>query len=173
MHKSVKSVILVFAALSICRPSFAVDLTSYSVLSEKDTLGAERGNEFISGARKGSVLMRVNIWGAVGKPGIHHVPAKTNLINLLSYAGGPSKNAILDQVLIKRATSTSKKNITVDVQELIEGANATNIPLEPNDIIVVNAEKPWVSQNTAVLIGVISTIFTIVATGFIIDSRRD
>ena len=144
--------------LLLSSPAHAVDLNSYSLLGDKN--GPDRftgrGSEYVSGAQTGSVLMRVNLWGAVGKPGIHHVPAKTNLINLLSYAGGPQATAELDRVIIKRNTGAAQKKILVNVQDIIEGASIPQIPLEPNDIVVVPAEEAYVSSNTVVLVGVIA-----------------
>src|SRR5207244_1830868 len=68
----------------------------------KELLGRARGNEFVSGDTPGAVLMKVNLWGAVNRPGIHYVPLRTDLVTLLSYAGGPMPNAEMDQMLIKR-----------------------------------------------------------------------
>ena len=41
-----------------------------------------RGAEYVSGNQPGTVLMRVNLWGAVNRPGIHHIPIKTDLMSL-------------------------------------------------------------------------------------------
>ena len=91
MNTFVKNIVLWILVTLLTFPAYAVDFNSYSLMGDKN--GADRytgrGSEYVSGAQTGNVLMRINLWGAVGKPGIHHVPAKTNLINLLSYAGGP------------------------------------------------------------------------------------
>lgn len=173
MKQFLKSFLLFLSLTSLVQPAYAVDLSSYSLLNEKTGNLGVGGSEYVSGARPGSVLMRVNIWGAVGKPGIHHVPAKTNLINLISYAGGPRKDAILDEVLIKRDTGKSRKRIKIDIEELIKGSGTANVLLEPNDIIVVPVEEPLVSQDTVVVLSVISTLVSIIATGVILDNQSN
>ena len=70
----VKKLILWTLTLLLTFPAYAVDLNSYSLMGGKGAGDryTGRGSEFTSGAQTGSVLMRVNLWGAVGKPGIHH-----------------------------------------------------------------------------------------------------
>ncbi|MBM4162658.1 MAG: hypothetical protein FJ217_16365 [Ignavibacteria bacterium] len=45
---------------------------------------------------------QVNIWGFVQKPGRYEVPSSTDLIQLISYAGGPVQYAKLDEVKLTR-----------------------------------------------------------------------
>lgn len=52
---------------------------------------------------KDEILMNVNVWGYVARPGQYVVPRNTDLISLISFAGGPAKGANLDGVQIIRA----------------------------------------------------------------------
>lgn len=166
--------ILTFLALSsiISNPVYANNLSGFSLLKDTNKLGL-RGNEFYSGYEPGAVLMKVNLWGAVHKPGIHHVPSKTNLVTLLSYAGGPTQKAILDEVIIKREQGKTSKRIKVDVDQLLDEASHHNIPLEPNDVIMIRSKEPLLSSDTVVLVGVIGTIVTIIATSIIIKDSSN
>ena len=165
-----KQLLTIILVVQFANPAFAVDYSSYSLLKDGKVAGAP-GSEFVSGATRGTVLMKVNIWGAVGKPGIHHVPARTNIISLLSYAGGPGPKALLEDVYIKRETANSRKKIEIDMDELISSASHMNIVLEPNDIVVVPREEPWVSQNTVIVVSLVSTVVAIIATGVIINNQ--
>lgn len=49
--------------------------------------------------------MVVAIWGEVRNPGEHRVPYNTNLVELLSIAGGPTSNAKLSKVQLTRQAS--------------------------------------------------------------------
>lgn len=130
------------------------------------------GSEYISGSKPGVVLMKVNLWGAVIKPGIHHIPAKTDLISLFSYAGGPLSSAELDSVLIKRvAAGGTEKKISVNVDEILHGSSMQNLMLEPNDIIVVPAHKPVISSDTSLLVSIIATLATLSLTTYILIDR--
>lgn len=51
---------------------------------------------------KDQILMNVNVWGYVAKPGQYVVPRNTDLISLISFAGGPKEGANLTHVRIVR-----------------------------------------------------------------------
>src|SRR4051812_16725778 len=109
------AIALIFSFFSMS--AFSQDLTSGLAVSKE--LGSGRmgsGSEFVSGDYPGAVLMRVNLWGAVGKPGIHFVPAQTDLVTLLSFAGGPSEAAKMSGLYIKRWTSGKEFVIEVNAE---------------------------------------------------------
>ncbi len=127
-----------------------------------------RGAEYVSGNQPGTVLMKVNLWGAVNRPGIHHIPVKTDLMSLVSYAGGPKNDALLDDVTIKREIGNTRKLIKVDVEELIQGVSHHHVELAPNDIIVIPQDEPLVDKDTLAVVTMISVIMsTILAAAFI------
>lgn len=127
-----------------------------------------RGAEYVSGNQPGTVLMRVNLWGAVNRPGIHHIPIKTDLMSLVSYAGGPKNDALLDEVTIKREVGNTRKLIKVDVEELIQGVSHHHVELAPNDIVVIPQDEPLVDKDTLAVVTMISVIMsTILAAAFI------
>ena len=116
--------------------------------------------------------MKVNLWGAVNRPGIHHVPVRTDLMSLVSYAGGPTNLAMLDRVTIKRQVGNSRKLIKVDVEELIKGVSHHQVELAANDIIVIPADEALISQDTIALVTVISLVFTTILAGVYIDRAQ-
>lgn len=130
------------------------------------------GNEFISGQEPGVVMMRVNLWGAVKRPGIHHIPVKTNLIELMSYAGGPSELAILDSITIKRTQGQDQKKISINLSEVIHDQKQYDLVLKPDDIIVVPATQPWISQNMFTLAMVVSVVASTVLSVQLINDRN-
>lgn len=83
----------------LASPSFAQD-------DEEDAkpLGPTpyRGAQYFLG-EKDELLMRVNIWGFVRKPGQYMVPTDTDLISLMSFAGGPVEEAKIKSIKIVRA----------------------------------------------------------------------
>jgi hypothetical protein len=131
------------------------------------------GHDYISGAQAGDVLIKVNLWGAVHQPGIHSIPAKTDLLTLLSYAGGPTDKAILDEVTIKRDLGSSRKLIRVDMEALVKGSSHHHIDLAPNDVIVVPAKDPLISQDTLAVVGLSSLILSTILTAILIDRNNN
>ncbi|MBN1996282.1 hypothetical protein JW935_01935 [candidate division KSB1 bacterium] len=94
---------------------------------------------FLGGASREQVLMAVNVWGFVVKPGQYMVPYNTDLISLLSYAGGPREEAKIKSIKIVRVSEKEgRKVINVDVNEFLKTAK-TDIPvLLPGDTVVVS-----------------------------------
>ncbi len=46
--------------------------------------------------------MPINVWGQVRNPGRYEVPISTDLVQLLSFAGGPMPDALLSAVKVSR-----------------------------------------------------------------------
>ena len=105
---------------------------------------------------KDEILISINIWGYVRKPGQYLVPRHTDLISLMSFAGGPIDGAKLSEVrIIRDATRYAGKNgnnakngkngkhprqsiVNVDVKRFIEtGRGGLIPPLQAGDTIVI------------------------------------
>ena len=83
------------------------------------------------------LLIKVNVWGEVLKPGIVEVPDNTNLLSLISMAGGPTENAKLSKVKIVRNFSENR-TFTVNVKDCVRDGKAEQIPLiKPGDTVIV------------------------------------
>jgi hypothetical protein len=146
-------------------------VSSFESLQNESFSRFTSGSEFMSGQEPGTVMMKVNLWGAVRRPGIHHIPVKTDLVGLMSFAGGPNDNALIDEITIKRQQGNKQTRINVDLSQLIHGEYNNNLTLQPDDIIVVPANEPWISQNTFTLAIFASTIASIILSAVIIDSQ--
>lgn len=84
------------------------------------------------------LLIRVNVWGYVAKPGQYLVPDNTDLISLLSYAGGPTEDARIDAIRLIRTVEGKRQVTEVDLRELLEGGSLEEIPvLMPGDTVIV------------------------------------
>lgn len=112
------------------------------------------------------LMIKVNVWGEVLKPGIVEVPDNTNLLSLISMAGGPTENAKLSKVKIVRNFSESKI-FTVNVRDCVRDGKAEQIPLiKPGDTVIVprngfNSVSKYITfvYNLAVIASVIK-LFT-------------
>ncbi len=106
------------------------------------------------------LAIRVNVWGFVAKPGQYVVPKNTNLISMISYAGGPIQDAKLKSVRIIRDHSmklaqltlkspdldndeSKKKDVlVVNVKKYLDNGDESKIPqLMPGDTVVVSGSK--------------------------------
>ena len=50
----------------------------------------------------GELTKSVNVWGYVTLPGRYEVPVETNLLQLITFAGGPRDYALMDEIKIYR-----------------------------------------------------------------------
>ncbi len=116
---------------------FAVTVSAQTGMPSSAGAGA---SQYVLG-NSDEVLMPVNVWGFVGKPGQYMVPYKTDLVSLLSYAGGPLEEAKIKSIRVVRSGKSGEEGqvIEVNVKEFIEKGSSELIPvLEPGDTIVVS-----------------------------------
>lgn len=106
-----------------------------------------RGAQYLIG-RQDEVLIKVNIWGFVRMPGQYLVPSDTDLISLISYAGGPTEDAQITKVKLVRTVNVSPQGVNSDPKKKIyvfnvkkfleEGDESENPQLMPNDTILIS-----------------------------------
>ena len=114
-------------------------------------------------SKPGELTMQVNIWGYVRNPGRYEIPTSTDLVQLVSFAGGPSPDAKLDEVkvtrFLKRDTGLSRGEFYVSLEDLSR-IDAAKLVLYPGDTIFIDAG------------GVVKLrdIFTVISTAAIITS---
>jgi len=115
-----------------------------------------------SGSLTGTEQLKIKtyIWGQVRKPGLYIVPDNTDLLTLISSAGGPTENAKLSKVRIVRASAEGEKIIWVDLKKYVESGDEELIPmLQPGDTVLVSGSTyyaftkavAWISQIAVIL----------------------
>ncbi len=108
---------------------------NYQAQQQMQLQYGDRPAQYILGAND-VLLINVNLWGHVQRPGIYSIPSSFNIIDLLSSAGGPLKTARLDNVRIVRK---NQEIITVNIDEFIKTGNKDLlVPLQPGDVIIVS-----------------------------------
>ncbi len=116
---------------------------------EEDQRDNNRGAQYILGAQD-ELLIRVNIWGFVRKPGQYMVPKNTDLISLISFAGGPLEQAKIKKVKIIRAVdsnpSSPSSNKRFNQNEMLlasrdRNANLNTSPSPAQQVIKVDIKK--------------------------------
>ncbi|MBN1465328.1 SLBB domain-containing protein [candidate division KSB1 bacterium] len=101
---------------------------------------AGRAAQYFLGSQD-QVLMAVNVWGFVNVPGQYMVPLETDLVSLLSYAGGPREDARIKRIRVVRisAESDSSAVIDIDVKDFVDTGDLKENPvLRPGDTVVVS-----------------------------------
>lgn len=84
---------------------------------------------------------RATIIGEVSRPGLYELPGPTTLLELLSKAGGLTKDAS-DKAVIKRKISQNEQTVGVDLRQLIEkGDTSVDVTLQDGDNVYIPKAK--------------------------------
>jgi len=85
---------------------------------------------------------RLTLIGAVRTPGMYEIVGEMNLLELISKAGGFAENAGNELFVMRKGKDVIKEKLTIDLNDLILNGNPNlNIPLQPNDDIIVPFDK--------------------------------
>lgn len=128
-----KWTLLLISALTIAAPVRAADDRPVTIPKHIET-----GAQYFIGDEN-QLLMQVNVWGRVEKPGQYFVPSDTDLITLISVAGGPADKSRLDNVRVVRTASSGSEVIHVNIKKYLKTGDRNLIPdLKPEDTILVS-----------------------------------
>jgi polysaccharide export outer membrane protein len=111
----------------------------------RDTLLADYRQYLQNPSIEVTVLRRINILGAVNKPGLYPVDATISLVEALGMAGGVSPTGNPDDIRLAR-------DGRVIYEDLDRAALVGDIDVRSGDRIVVG-EKSWLERNPGALIG--------------------
>ncbi len=152
MRRTIFIIIIVGMALSSWAQIEGGSISSYNPGAVYQYSGSLTGTE--------QLKIRTYIWGQVRNPGLYIVPDDTDLLTLISSAGGPTENAKLSKIRIIRSTMEGEKVISVDLKEYLETGQAELIPiLKPGDTVIVSGSTyyaftkavNWLSQIAVIL----------------------
>ena len=116
----------------------------------------------VSGTVVGQLNIEVHIWGEVKQPGAYMVPEGTNVLQLISRAGGPTQFADLGRVEVTHVVGDSNWMEFVNIGSYLKGRGNNTIPvLGKGDVVIVptNAWYRWrrtleVTRDLAIIINV-------------------
>lgn len=115
-----------------------------------------------------TVNIKVSVWGFVKHPGYYMVPESTTFFELLSYAGGPTNDAYMNDIRLYR-TSSDKSNevLQLDYQNMLfesKEGNAIITPpmIQPGDIIVLPGEpRLYFRDYLTLTLSIVSTLISL------------
>jgi SLBB domain len=148
---------LLLTALSLFFPA----LVSAQDEGEPPDLGRSRAAQYYLGDQD-ELLIKVNIWGFVRRPGQYMVPKDTDLISLISFAGGPLDQAKMKKIKIIRssvpAATSSGATMGANASDMMlaspvaRGGAALNTPSTPaQQVIEVNVKKYLVTGQQSLI----------------------
>ncbi len=153
-----------FLAIAVCTNALAQVPTQTEISTSKLSEQSRPGYFFY--AKPFEVTMTINLWGEVPQQGVYVVPTSTDIIQLLSYAGGPREKSNLEEVLVYRASGKKDQKARtlkkINIREIVEGKTEP-VLLMPGDMIVVKKiSEPY---NWLQTLSVVNTVGTLVVLG--------
>jgi hypothetical protein len=86
---------------------------------------------------EGEVTKKINLWGYIKSPGRYEIPISTNLIELITFAGGPREYALMDEIKIYRLDQFGRKIVlNVDLEDPAETPDSDLVIYEGDTIYI-------------------------------------
>jgi len=167
-HRSATKALLV--TLLTQNLAFAAEVPRLANPKEGEATPAT-ASEYRAGQYPGAVLMPVQLWGAVQKPGSFELPVKTDLTTFLSFAGGPTKDAEMDSVTIRRTSRGKTEILKVDLDELFSNSRTSPPVLEPNDVVHIPAHKPFIDPDVAQTFAIVGVTLSIILSAVVVSAQ--
>lgn len=116
-------------------------------------------------------LIPIYLLGAVSKPGLYHVPSNTDIVGLLTLAGGPLPDAEVDRILVKNQKTAPKREIRFDLDYAVSNVETPRVPLASNDLVYVTPGKPPVTNTVLTVVGILAGVVGVVASSILIGQN--
>lgn len=129
-----------------------------------------RAAEYIFRSSQKETLIGVQLLGAVKNPGIYYIPPTTDLLKLITLAGGEA-DANLSEVLVRKTDQSQQGVYELNVEKLMQTTDTKSFKLAQDDFIYIPKKEPWISNDVSRTVTVVSMIATIVLTAVLIDNN--
>ncbi len=152
-------------------------LTAYSQTNESGIapiLPSASAASYYYISKPGELTMQVNIWGSVRNPGRYEVPTSTDLVQLVSFAGGPTTDAEIDEVQVihtpKMGEPIDRDKIVVDLSKLNQ-MDPSKLTLRPGDTIFID-HSGWASFRDILTVVTAAAVITSAVANVIVAEHR-
>ena len=112
-------------------------------------------------------VIRVSVLGEVRTPGLLSVEPGTNLIHLITLAGGPTERANLRAVRVIRAG----RPYEVDLQSALSGSSAGRVVLFSNDVVFLDRRRGLTRENLSFGLNMLTAVLSIISVVTVVQNR--
>lgn len=180
LQKSIRLGIALIFSLSSLQLAHAEEMGLLS-----DIKPPQQASEYIFRSSQKESLITVQLMGAVNKPGIYYIPANTDLLKLITLAGGSTTQGDVSEVLVRKqepkawdevkskAINEYQGAYEVNAEKIIKYGGARQLKLAQDDFVYVPQKSTWVNSETTKTITVVSLVAGIVLTGLLIQKNSD
>ncbi len=112
-------------------------------------------------------VIRVSVLGEVRSPGLLSVEPGTNLIHLITLAGGPTERANMRAVRVIRAG----RPYEVDLQSALSGSSAGRVVLFSNDVVFLDRKRGLTRENLSFGLNMLTAALSIISVVAVLQNR--
>jgi protein involved in polysaccharide export with SLBB domain len=112
-------------------------------------------------------VIRVSVLGEVRSPGLLSVEPGTNLIHLITLAGGPTERANMRAVRVIR----SGRPYEVDLQSALSGSSAGRVVLFSNDVVFLDRKRGLTRENLSFGMNMLTAVLSIISVVTVVQNR--
>lgn len=112
-------------------------------------------------------VIRVSVLGEVRSPGLLSVEPGTNLIHLITLAGGPTERANMRSVRVIRAG----RPYEVDLQSALSGSSAGRVVLFSNDVVFLDRKRGLTRENLSFGLNMLTAVLSIISVVTVVQNR--
>jgi polysaccharide export outer membrane protein len=112
-------------------------------------------------------LIRVSVLGEVRSPGLLSVEPGTNLIHLITLAGGPTERANMKAVRVIRAG----RPYEVDLQSGLSGSAAGRVVVFSNDVVFLDRKRGLTRENLSFGLNLLTAILSVVSVVTVVQNQ--
>ena len=164
----VKSAVFLLLIIVICAGKVTAQGQDYRLGSDLSNLQRNNPGGFYDYSDAESVNIMVAVWGFVKFPGKYRVPITTNVSDLLSYAGGPTDAAHLDEMKLYRTNVDSTQQlIKLNYDDILWETNLSSrqkkmSSMEAGDVLIVpGAPRIYTRESVGLWLSILSTIISL------------
>lgn len=149
--------------------------------------GPQQTAEYIFRNSTKDSLISVQVFGSVSRPGMYYVPEDTDLMKLLTLAGGALNSSELEEVFVRKIDSKSWKALgsdyvdqvnantyEINVDKMLKKAvNLKPLRMAHDDFVYIPQKEPFISNDLSKVITIGSVLLTSVLTYVLIKKNSD
>ncbi len=130
-----------------------------------------RAAEYIYRSSQKESLIGVQLLGAVQKPGLYYIPVNTDILKLLTLAGG-IEDANLSEVIVRKSDPSQAGVFELDMNKFMKSSTDSKpFKLTQDDLIFIPKKEPWISNDVSRTITLVSLVTSIVLTAVLIEKN--
>jgi hypothetical protein len=130
-----------------------------------------QGRQFYGGDSAFVGLIRVHILGGVASPGKYYISPQTDLLELVSIAGGITPQADLEKIQLRRRDGIPEKNYTLNLHHAMEVVDFQPVYFKDNDVLMINSKEQLISPEVVSIVSFTSSILATVVTLLLLNDR--